>query len=196
MRPRSKEILLRLVPLIISIYAVLMLMLNIVSPVIVASAIFSLIITIFGFILQEPKNTIKENFQAIYNRLKNETNSYQSNSNILERLEKMINDLDKYKLYYSNIFRFFVLGYASSAVLLAMFINANRITLAAFVIGIIASIFMTILSFIVIFWNIIKLQDMEKIIDEVIIKEKDNLIELIKRYYKPSFQFKIWRENR
>ena len=171
-------------------------MLNILSPIGVASAIFGLIITIFGFILQEPKNTIKENFQTIYNRLRNETNRYQANSNILERLEKMINDLDKYKLYYRNIFLFFVLGYASSAVLLAMFINANRITLAAFVIGIIASIFMTILSFIVIFWNIIKLQDMEKIIDEVIIKEKDNLIELIKRYYKPSFQFKIWRENR
>ena len=196
MRPRSKEILLRIVPLIISIYSVLILMLNISSPILVASAIVSVIITIFGFILQEPKNTIKDNFRTIYKGLNDTTIIYQSNRDVLERLEKMIKDLDRYKQYYRSILHFFVISYFSIAVLLGMFINANELPFTTFSVGITASTLMTILSFILIFWDTIKLQNMEKIIDEAIIKEKDNLIELIKRYYKPRFQFKIWRENK
>ena len=196
MRPRSKEILLRIVPLIISIYSVLMLMLNISSPILVASAIVSVIIIVFSPIFKESKITIKENFKEIRKKLEDATSSYQANNNILERLEKMINDLDMYKRYYRRIFLFFAFGYFSVAVLFALFINAKYITSTALPIGIITSISMTILSSILIFWNTIKLQNMEKIIDEVIIKEKDNLIELIERYYKPNFNFKFLRVNK
>ena len=173
-----------------------MLMLNVSGPIEVASAVFSIIMILYIHIPTESKDIIKDNFRDIYKGLNDTTIIYQSNMDILERLEKMIKDLDRYKQYYRSILHFFVILYFSIAVLLGMFINANKLPFTTFSIGITASTLMTILSFILIFWDTIKLQNMEKIIDEVIIKEKDNLIELIKRYYKPSFQFKIWRENK
>lgn len=196
MRPQSKEILLDLIPLIISIYCVLILMLNIVSPILVASAVLGIVMTIFTPIFNESKNTIRNNLKEIYKRLNDATITYQGNNDISERLEKMVKDLDMYKQYYKYILLFFVLEYAAFAALFTIFINAEYILPTTFLIEAIIFISFIILFFTLIFWNAAKLQNMEKIIEEVIIKEKDNLIDLIKRYYKSNFTFKIWKGNR
>ena len=196
MRPQSKEILLDLVPLIISIYCVLILMLNIQNPILAASALLGIAMTISAPIFNESKNTIRNNIKEIYKRLNDAIITYKSNNDISEGLEKTVKDFDRYKQYYNRILKFFVLVYVAIVGLLTMFENAEYIIPTTFLIGVIVAILMIILLFILIFWNAAKLQNMEKIIDEVIIKEKDNLIDLIKRYYKPNFTFKIWKGNR